>query len=165
MGCCLSSSSCSCKYASPNTVRVIHFNGHVEDFEHPITVSEVIGNLPKQYLCTAAQLLSAGTKPLNPDAPLQPGHLYFVLPFSTLQDDVSPLDMASVVKRLTARAKSHDGSRRTGPLSAVNGGLTRRGTTRSWKPILDTIREMSFTGRSDSDIQAMRVITTTVASN
>ncbi|XP_039030746.1 uncharacterized protein LOC120165260 [Hibiscus syriacus] len=158
MGSCLSS-SCSCKNASPNSVRLVHFNGYVEDFEHPITATQVIGNPPEQYLCTPAQLLSTASQPLNADDPLQPGQLYFLLPWSTLQDDVSPLYMASVVKRLTARAKSHDGSTRIRPLSAVNGGRMRRETTRSWKPLLDTIREVSFTGRSESDIQAMRIIT------
>ncbi|KAL4341584.1 hypothetical protein GQ457_08G000090 [Hibiscus cannabinus] len=137
MGCCFSSSYSS----SSNTVRLVHFSGHVEDFEHPVTVSEVTGKPPKQYLYTAAQLLSAGATPLN-HARLQPGHLYFVLPLSTLQDDVSRLDMASLVKRLTARAKSHHGSPETRPLAAVNGRRKRRETTRSWKPVLDTISEV-----------------------
>ncbi|GMJ15600.1 hypothetical protein HRI_005229200 [Hibiscus trionum] len=164
MGCCLSS-SCSCKNAAPSSVRLVHFNGYVEDFEHPVTASEVTGQPPRQYLCTAAQLLSAGSQPLNPEARLQSGQLYFVLPWSTLRGDVSPLHLASVVKRLTARAKSHDGSTKTMPLSAVNDRPKRRDTTRTWKPILDTIREMSFTGRTESDLKAMHIITTEVASN
>ncbi|KAL4325797.1 hypothetical protein GQ457_11G018200 [Hibiscus cannabinus] len=160
MGSCLSS-SCSCKNSSPNTVRLVHFNGCVEDFEHPITASEVTGKPPRQYLCTAAQLLSSGSQPLNPDARLQSGQLYFLLPWSILRDDVPPLHMASLVKRLTARAKSRDGSMKTRPLSNINDRPKRRESTRSWQPILDTIREMSFTGRSESDLQEMHIITTT----
>ena len=165
---------------------VVHLNGYVEDFDHPISFSEVIGRSPKQFLCTAVQLLSAGSKPLNLDTQLQPGHLYFVLPFSTLQDDISPLDMASVVKRLTARAKSirsDDVSPKISPSWSQNslgsignssvrspGRPERREMTyglqkscrvraRSWKPILDTIKEISFTQRSESDLREMHFIT------
>ncbi|XWS73327.1 hypothetical protein CRYUN_Cryun02cG0119100 [Craigia yunnanensis] len=184
MGCCL-----SCRSTSPNTfntIRLIHHNGYVEDFDHPISVSEIIGKPPKQFLCTAAQLLSAGSKLLNPDTQLQPGDLYFVLPLSTLQDDISPLDMASVLKRLTARAKSirsDDVSPKTSPSWSQNSlgsignssarsprrperremtyGLQKscRMRARSWKPILDTIKEISFTRRSESDLREMHFIT------
>ena len=185
MGCCL-----SCRCTSPNTfntIRLVHLSGYVEDFDHPISVSEVIGKPPKQFLFTATQLVSADSKPLNPDTQLQPGHLYFVLPLSTLQDDISPLDMASVVKRLTARAKyirSDDVSPKTSPSWSQNslgsignsairspGRPERREMTyglqkscrmkaRSWNPILDTIREISFTRRTESDLREMHFIAT-----
>ena len=66
MGCCL-----SCRCTPPNTfntISLVHLNGYVQDFDHPISVSEIIGKPPKQFLCTAAQLVSAGSKPvsLNP---------------------------------------------------------------------------------------------------
>ncbi|XVF69933.1 hypothetical protein PTKIN_Ptkin11bG0120600 [Pterospermum kingtungense] len=164
MGCCL-----SCTSPSPNTfntIRLVHLNGYVEDFNHPVSVSEITGKPPKQFLCTAAQLVSAATKPLNPDVQLQPGHIYFVLPLSTLHDDVSPLDMASVAKRLTARAKSirsdhHVSPRRPEERGEMAYGLQKscRARTRSWKPILDTIREISFTRRTESDLREMHSIT------
>ncbi|XWS28137.1 hypothetical protein CRYUN_Cryun25bG0039700 [Craigia yunnanensis] len=157
MGCCL---SCSC--TSPNTfntIRLVHLN---------------------------AQLVSAGSKPLNPETRLQPGHLYFLLPLSALKDNISPLDMASVVKRLTARAKSirsDDVSPKTSTSWSQNGyssignsavrspgrpermemtfghQKSSRARARSWKPILNTIREISFT-RSESDPREVHFITT-----
>ncbi|KAK6248022.1 hypothetical protein QUC31_019587 [Theobroma cacao] len=184
MGCCFSS---RCRSLSTfNTIRLVHLDGYVKDFDHPISVSEVIGKPPKQFLCTAAQLVSTGFKPLNLDTQLQPGHIYFVLPLSTLQDDISPLDMAPLVRRLTARAKSIRSdavSPKTSLLWSQNGlgsegnssvrsprRLERRETThdlqnscrvraRSWKPILDTIKEISFTRRSESDLREMQFIT------
>ncbi|XP_022728782.1 uncharacterized protein LOC111284362 [Durio zibethinus] len=177
MGCRL-----SCRCTSPNTfntIRLVHLDGYVEDFDHPISVGEVIGKSPNQFLCAAAQLVSAGSKPLHPDTQLQPGHLYFVLPLSTLQDDVSPLDMASVVKRLTAKAKSirsdHVSPKTTPTMENSSGrsqgrperrdmtyGLQKscRARARSWKPILDTIIEISFTQRSESDLREINFITT-----
>ncbi|XP_021275570.1 uncharacterized protein LOC110410266 [Herrania umbratica] len=184
MGCCFSS---RCRSPSTfNTIRLVHLDGYVKDFDHPISVSEVIGKPPKQFLCTAAQLMSTGFNPLNLDAQLQPGHIYFVLPLSTLQDDISPLDMASVVRRLTARAKSIRSdavSPKTGLLWSQTGlgsegnssvriprrlegrEMTHdlqnscRARARSWKPVLDTIKETSFTRRSESDLREMQFIT------
>ncbi|OMO62052.1 hypothetical protein CCACVL1_23052 [Corchorus capsularis] len=158
MGCCLSCrSSCSTPF---DTIRLVHLDGYVEDLNHPISVSEVIGEPPKQFLCTAAQLVStcAGSKPLNPETQLQRGHIYFVLPLSTtLQDYVSPLDMASLVKRLTATAKSV--SPKIISSSSRIKEMPCRARRRSWKPILETIREISFTRRSESDLREIHCIT------
>ncbi|KAK3221352.1 hypothetical protein Dsin_008377 [Dipteronia sinensis] len=173
MGCCCSRTSSS--KSTIKNIRVVHLNGHVEDFMFPVSVSQVTGRSQKHFLCTAAQLLVIGSKPLKPDTLLEPGHIYFLLPSSALQADVSPLDLASLVKRLTAKAKSsksQQGSCSTSPLwsqyrtssssiwnspdtspemeTGVN-GLSR--TRRPWRPILDTIREMSFNRRSESDLQ------------
>ncbi|MBA0784194.1 hypothetical protein Gotri_001787, partial [Gossypium trilobum] len=43
--------------------------------------------------------------------------------------------------------------------TTVHGGVRRSYRVRSWKPILDTIREMSFSRRSESDIQEIDFIT------
>ncbi|KAH7544722.1 hypothetical protein FEM48_Zijuj01G0016500 [Ziziphus jujuba var. spinosa] len=193
MGVCFScrssSSSSSSAAESTSTVRVVHLNGYVEDFEQPVSVSQITGKPSKHFVCTPAQLLSSGSKPLKQDALLQPGQIYLLLPYSALQADVSPLDLASIVRKLTSAAKS---SRNSGsdsrkspgssPLRSPHGsrpawnsslspsrsspnrfaepefGLMGNGgqrscRARSWKPILDTIRERSFTRRSESDIQ------------
>ncbi|KAF7838003.1 DUF4228 domain protein [Senna tora] len=169
--------------SSFNNVRVVHLNGSVENFDQPISVRQVTGggsnNPSKYFLCTAIQLLSPSSKPLNGDTLLQPGQVYFMLPYSILQADVSPVDMASLAKRLTAIAKT----KRCGVKSPQGGGTSPlssgwsspsmspgrvggaaeeivmtyggRGSckVRSWKPILDTIREKSFNRRSESDLQ------------
>lgn len=186
---CRSSSSSSCAGESSSTVRVVHLNGYVEDFEQPVCVSQITGKPSKQFVCTPAQLLSSGSKSLRQDTLLQPGQVYLLLPYSALQADVSPLDLASIVRKLTAAAKA---SRRSGtdsgkspgasPIRSQHGsspvwnsslspsrsspnrfaepdmGLMGYGGQsscrgRSWKPILDPIRERSFNRRSESDIQ------------
>ncbi|KAK0571136.1 hypothetical protein LWI29_011625 [Acer saccharum] len=155
MGCCCSRTCSSSSKSTIKNIRVVHLNGHVEDFMFPVSVSQVTGRSQKHFLCTAAQLLVIGSKPLKPDTLLEPGHIYFLLPSSALQADVSPLDLASLVKRLTAKAKSSK-SQQGSPLRSPEmetgvKGLSR--TRRPWKPILDTIREMSFNRRSESDLQ------------
>ena len=84
------------------------------------------------------------------------------------------MDMVSTVRRLTAIAKStpSEATKSTGTTTAssspagsflvqdvrlevmVGGGLGKGSCkARSWKPLLDPIREMSFPRRSDSDLQ------------
>ncbi|KAK7303926.1 hypothetical protein RJT34_14846 [Clitoria ternatea] len=174
MGGCFSSKPSS----TMNNVRLVHLSGYVEDFEQPILVSQVTGGNPsKHFVCTSVQLLSSCSKPLKGDTQLQPGNVYFILPYSILQADVSPVDLASLAKRLTAIAKKSSTSacpllsqqhgtstvwsspsRSPGPLGVVEQiGMPYGGRSpcrvQPWKPILDTIREKSFNRRSESDLQ------------
>ena len=169
----------SCRSSSSSTfsnIRVVHLNGYVEEFDPPVTVSQVTGKPPVHFVCTPAQLLSVGSKPLKPDTQLDPGHVYFLLPFSTFHSNPSPMDMASTVSKLTAIAKTmpskakSPGSR-TGSSPArsrssnnflgqdvrvevmVGGGGKWSWKARSWKPLLAPIRERSFNRRSESDLQ------------
>ncbi|TKY54538.1 hypothetical protein E2542_SST18948 [Spatholobus suberectus] len=168
MGACF-----SCDSSSPfKNVRVVHINGYVEDFEQPISARQVIGYPPKHFVCTSTQLLSSfSSKSLNGDTHLQPGQVYFMLPYSVLQPDVSPVDLAGLSKRLTAIAKTSPLSSQTQTVwispsrspcrvgvagqygvSMMNGGRSPC-RVQTWKPILDTITEKPFHRRSESDLQ------------
>ncbi|KAF8035149.1 hypothetical protein BT93_C1242 [Corymbia citriodora subsp. variegata] len=111
MGGCFSSRSSA--NGLMNYVRVVHLNGCLEYFEPPVTVSQVTGNGGKlssrHFLCTASQLLSttasSKSKLLRPDEVLDPANLYFLLPFSALQADVSPVNLAVLVGKLNKQAK------------------------------------------------------------
>ncbi|XVF47665.1 hypothetical protein PTKIN_Ptkin03bG0128300 [Pterospermum kingtungense] len=167
MGCCFSRRSSSSRVE--NIIRVVHLNGSVQNFEYPVTVSEVIGRSPKLLLCTPSQLISNCSKGLLPDTVLETGHIYFLLPYSALQSDVSPVDLASIARKLTAKAKSTKCKAESSPvwksparspnqISQPDSGLMPCGAqrfsrVRPWKPILDTIREKSFNRRSESDLQ------------
>ncbi|KAA8522704.1 hypothetical protein F0562_009134 [Nyssa sinensis] len=117
MGCSFSSQPSS----TFKNIRVVHLNGYVEDFEQTVTVAQVTGKPPKDFVCTGAQLVSGGLKPLKPDTQLELGHVYFLLPYSTFRSDVSPVDLASVARKLTTIAKasrSRSKSARTNFLSS-----------------------------------------------
>ncbi|MED6122525.1 hypothetical protein PIB30_040521 [Stylosanthes scabra] len=189
MGACFScrarSSSGSKNFKS---IRVVHLNGHVEEFDEPISAGQVIfgvGSTTKQYfVCTSIQLLSScsSSMSLKEDTQLQPGQVYFMLPYSILHADVSPVDLASLAKRLTAVASrtrpclDHSISNTTNKNKSMKEGLLSSQTQvwnpitassparcsvesgvgvmqQPWKPILDTIKEKSFTKRSESDLQ------------
>jgi hypothetical protein len=159
MGCCL-----SCKSSTEfNNIRVVHLNGYVQEFQNPVSVSQVTTgqSSSKNLVFTAAQLLSTESKPLKPDAQLETGQLYFLLPYSILQPDVSPVDFLALVKRLSSIAKSskccqtQDNSSGTTSLLGQSNPMCRLSGRRSWKPVLDTIREKSFNQRSESDLREM----------
>ncbi|GMI81088.1 hypothetical protein HRI_001778100 [Hibiscus trionum] len=145
------------KTSNSNSIRVVHLSGFVQDFEGPVSVTQVIGTdpVPKHFLCTPAQLLShASNLPLQPHTLLQAGHVYFSLPYSILQSDVSPVALATLARKLTAKAKVNNTASTT-PGSALFMPCSpqRLSRMRPWKPVLQTIREMSFNRRSESDLQ------------
>lgn len=183
MGC-----SFSCKSSSVcKNVRVVHLNGYVEQFDYPVSVGEVTAKRPKHFVCTCAQLLSTCSKPLMTNGFLEPGKIYLLLPYSVLQSNVSPGELAPLARKLTkiaksCRSKANSGHR--GSLIGSNGAspacgspasspnrfpdvnlrveteicltefdLPRSSKSRSWKPILATIRERSFNQRSESNLQ------------
>ncbi|KAG0470339.1 hypothetical protein HPP92_016404 [Vanilla planifolia] len=148
LGCCF-----SCEQSEPfSGVRVMHIDGHVEGFEAPITASEVTGKPTYQLLFSPVQLLSGSAKPLQPDDLLEPGRMYFLLPDSVLQaggGDVAVL-AAQLKGRVRRSAKTEPAK---GTRSAVVETTDRVDKMESgprlcrdsrWRPVLDTIRELSF---------------------
>lgn len=87
-----------------NTVRVVHLNGWMEEFEDPVTVKQVTGNQPKHFVFPQAQVLSLDSKPMGSAAQLELGNIYFLLPHSIFQAEMSPMDLATIYKRLTSAA-------------------------------------------------------------
>ncbi|KAJ4965935.1 hypothetical protein NE237_017784 [Protea cynaroides] len=102
MGGCFSVSS----LPSFDIIRLVHFDGFVEDIDDSVTVAEIASNPPKCFVCTPAQLLCfSSSKALPQDTQLQRGHLYFILPLKTLQWEASPVDFISLATRLNKVAK------------------------------------------------------------
>ncbi|OWM84288.1 uncharacterized protein LOC116194807 [Punica granatum] len=129
MGSCLSSSNK--RQAAPKNVRIVHLNGLVEDFDPPIFVNQLITSKPpKHFIITPSQLLSPLSKPLNSNAKLEPGRVYFLLPYSTLQPDVSPANLATLVKKLMEKANSQRPGNRS--LSASPGASPMRSPVRGF---------------------------------
>lgn len=160
MGVCLSRTSSS-SFSSQKfcNIRVVALNGRVQEFDSPVSVSQITGSPPKHYLFTATELLSTSLNPLKPDTLLESGRLYILLPSSIFQAGYSLVDLANIVKRLTAKANSFkseamspESSRRSNPssLSQNNSSLSSVPETngvKRWRPTLDPIREC------ESDLQ------------
>lgn len=167
MGAC-----CSCRTSNERilkTIRVVHLDGFLEVYESPTTVNQVISNLPKHFMSTPIQLIQNVLVPLKLDTQLEPGKVYFVLPFSILRFNEAPGDLINLAKKLTNIAKTHQPKPKPTTLAGpqVKGStqislgcskgeknnMTNSTKLLSWKPILATIREISF-NRRESDLQS-----------
>lgn len=174
MGGCFSS-KISKMEVTLKTIRVVHMDGLLEDYEEPATVDQVINNFPKHFVCTPIQILQNGLIPLKPDYQLKTGQIYFLLPNYTLKFDASPMDLTSLTRKLTNIAKTGRCLVKSVPTSPSAsplwdpkvkspnrflecrmcgvGGVENMGNTvklPQWKPNLATIREKSFNRRNES---------------
>lgn len=93
------------------SIRVVQLNGKVEDYDYPVSVSEVIGNSKKHFVFTPAQFLSHGSKPLKNSMMLERGQVYFLLPHSTFHSAASTVDLAPIAKKLNSIARSRSGGK------------------------------------------------------
>lgn len=158
MGCCF---SCK-KLPKSKNIRIVGLNGLVQEIGYPITVGEVTGKPGKHFLITQPQLLAAAATPLKVDAPLEAGRVYFLLPTTLFQsppEELAPIarKLASIARNTPSKSKSKSKSCSPSPSPCNDGDdevLNKCGKSRSWKPILSTIRERSFNRRSESDLQA-----------
>ncbi|GAA0161222.1 hypothetical protein LIER_17585 [Lithospermum erythrorhizon] len=171
MACCFSCKSSS-SYPLFKNIRVVHLNGYLEEFDHPLEVSEVTGNPSKHFIFTYVQLVSSGSEHLKLDDILEPGKFYFMIPYSTFQE-ASSFDLVPIARRLAAiakkghcKGKEKPKKKIPSPSKSCANRFSERGMKvhsleeslehfgkNSWKPVLSTIREMSFNKRSESDLQ------------
>ncbi|PIN16795.1 hypothetical protein CDL12_10552 [Handroanthus impetiginosus] len=178
MGCSFSCKRLSSSSKPSKNIKIIHLDGYIQEFDYPLTVAEVTGKPAKHVLFTQAQQLSAGSSPLKLDARLELGRIYFSLPFSLFESNVSPVDLAPVARKLASMAQKASRSKSKSGQQNLSSGAScsspvwrspaRSSTTdnslapyesqkssklSTWKPILATIRERSFHQRSESDLQ------------
>ncbi|CAM8963285.1 unnamed protein product [Rhodiola kirilowii] len=158
-----------CNTNKNDNIRVVHFDGRIEDYDKPIKVNQIIHNPTKDVLCTKSQLLCRTSSiALKSDCELELGNLYFLMPISAFTSEASMMDMANMVNKLTNIAKntrvkecsnSKPVSVAVGPAGygsdepgrvEVGEGFVERFV---WKPVLETIGEKSLNGRSESDLQ------------
>lgn len=88
------------------TIRVVHIDGLIEDFESPTTVNEIIGYFTRHFLTTPIQILQVGLIPLKNDTRLEPGRIYFLLPYAITRFNESSVDLLPLTKKLIKIAKT-----------------------------------------------------------
>ncbi|PWA75387.1 hypothetical protein CTI12_AA164450 [Artemisia annua] len=91
---------------SSRTIRVVHIDGLIEDFESPTTVNEIIGYFTRHFLTTPIQILQVGLIPLKNDTKLEPGRIYFLLPYAITRFNESSVDLLPLTKKLIKIAKT-----------------------------------------------------------
>ncbi|XP_077249569.1 uncharacterized protein LOC143889272 [Tasmannia lanceolata] len=157
--CCI---SCILPCGSLDVIRIVHSNGHVEEFTKTIRACEVMKANPKHVLRKTYFSSEEGVGVVSrivvvpPDAELQRGKIYFLMPVSTQPDKTRS---GSVTRR--KKKKRETQSKNTSPIEETKLLISdqylseilsekastqrdrRRGRVGIWRPHLESISEIS----------------------
>jgi hypothetical protein len=168
----MASSSRRTEVVSPEAIRVVHLNGQLDEFQAPISVKRALQNDPRHFICCSRDLSGVHCRPLQQEEELRLGELYFLLPLSVLESDLSVENLVALAARLYAAARkgvSRAAQRRRSAdsicdlpgecQSSIYEKLLRScddlevkmafrehviSKSRSWRPRLHTIQETGF---------------------
>jgi len=99
--------SCASNTVPSSTVKVIHWNGSVQDLQRRITAAELMLDNPQHFVCHANGLqIGRRINPLTADEELDLGYLYFLLPMPKLHSVLSGTDMASLAFKANSAMKA-----------------------------------------------------------
>nr|ABK24016.1 unknown [Picea sitchensis]ABK25096.1 unknown [Picea sitchensis]ABK26172.1 unknown [Picea sitchensis] len=99
--------SCASNTVPSSTVKVIHWNGSVQDLQRRITAAELMLDNPQHFVCHANGLqIGRRINPLTADEELDLGYLYFLLPMPKLHSVLSGADMASLAFKANSAMKA-----------------------------------------------------------
>jgi len=90
---------------SPEAIRVVHLNGQLDEFPAPVSVKRALQNDPRHFICCSRDLSAVNCRPLQPAEDLRLGELYFLLPLSVLESDLSSENLVALAARLYAAAR------------------------------------------------------------
>ncbi|XP_042479140.1 uncharacterized protein LOC122060051 [Macadamia integrifolia] len=153
--CCI---SCILPCGALDVIRVVHSNGHVEEFSHRIRAGEVMKANPKHVLRKPSYSSETdnGVVPkiviVPPDAELQRGKIYFLMPVSSLPEK-NP--SGSKAKQRRRREQDNNGSSISVTKLLISDQYLseilseklstqkdrRRGRVGVWRPHLESISE------------------------
>uniref|UniRef100_A0A0C9RSY5 TSA: Wollemia nobilis Ref_Wollemi_Transcript_14350_1029 transcribed RNA sequence n=1 Tax=Wollemia nobilis TaxID=56998 RepID=A0A0C9RSY5_9CONI len=153
----------------PQGIRIVHLNGQVDDVQAPVKVKQVLQQHPRHFLCNSRDLHGIASKRLmSGEDEVRMGEIYFLLPLSILDSEMSPKNSAALAARLLAAAKREDSKPAQGragdsnPFRGISSNRTMyekvmeccdnqelqlaykehlMAKSRSWKPQLLTIQE------------------------
>ncbi|KAH6790298.1 phosphatidylinositol 4-phosphate 5-kinase MSS4-like protein [Perilla frutescens var. frutescens] len=157
--CCI---SCILPCGALDVIRIVHTNGRVEEINGAITAAEIMKLHPKHVLKKPSSPSADGMCPkiivVPPDAELQRGKIYFLMPLPPPAEKTRP---KLSTKRKKKEAANNNSNSKTGGNNSVADLLIsdrylseilstekvssqrdrRRGRGRVWRPHLDSITE------------------------
>ncbi|KAH7517895.1 uncharacterized protein LOC107435766 [Ziziphus jujuba] len=141
MGNCRSCQSTSIAISS--NVKLILQDGQLQEFSHPVKVSQVLQNYssPSCFICDSDDMeVGEFVCALNGDEELQVGQLYFVLPLKLLKSPFQAKDMAALAVKASL---------------AIEGRCCRR-PLKGADPLVFNTKMDAKKGRSSVDIEHIR---------
>lgn len=157
--CCI---SCILPCGALDVIRIVHSNGRVEEISRTILAGEIMRAHPKHVLKKPSSPSDGGVVPkimiVPPDAELQRGKIYFLMPVSTLPDKHRSKSSSSSSKR-KKKKKEVENNTNNSTVSVTNLLISdrylteilsektatqrdrRRGRVGVWRPHLESICE------------------------
>jgi hypothetical protein len=101
----------------PSTAKIIHLDGKLQEFRHPIKAGHVLSQNPNCFLCSSESMYINSQVPIIPqNEELQLGQIYFMMPLSKSQAPLSLQDLCALA--IKAHAALAHASRGTGYYSS-----------------------------------------------
>lgn len=122
---------------SPEAIRVVHLNGQLDEFPAPVSVKRALQNDSRHFICCSRDLSAVNCRPLQPEEDLRLGELYFLLPLSVLEADLSVENLVALGARLYAAARKE-----------VSRAAKRRRSGDSTCDLVDSACDLPSEGRS-----------------
>ncbi|KAB1214629.1 hypothetical protein CJ030_MR5G002860 [Morella rubra] len=98
-----------CDKQVSKTAKVIHMDGWLQEFKHPVQAQAVTSQNPNCFLCSYESLNIGTCAPqLAASEELQPGYIYFLMPLSYAHQPLSLPDLCSLAIKATS-ALRHNG--------------------------------------------------------
>ncbi|XP_058111083.1 uncharacterized protein LOC131254068 [Magnolia sinica] len=95
--CCL---ACVLPCGALDMIRIVHLNGHVEEHSGPITAGEVMKSNPNHVLSRpCSQGVVRKILILSPGSDLKRGHIYFLIPTSSIPEKQQPHEKKKSFKK------------------------------------------------------------------
>lgn len=99
--------SCASNSVPSNTVKVVSWNGSVQELQRRVKAAELMLENPQHFVCHANSLqIGRRINPLTADEELEVGYLYFLLPMAKLKSVLSGTDMASLAFKANSAMKA-----------------------------------------------------------
>ncbi|KAK1312362.1 hypothetical protein QJS10_CPA07g01215 [Acorus calamus] len=160
--CCL---ACVLPCGALDMIRVVHLDGRVEEFSHPIPAREVLEAHPRHVLTKpCSQGATRRILILLPHTELKRGRIYFLIPSTSLAGEVKQKEQR---QKLEQKQNKHHRSRNSSDVAGEEeqgrrrasntsfNGLHRRcrtGGVEEWRPHLEGISEDT----RESDVSSQR---------
>ncbi|GMN37471.1 hypothetical protein TIFTF001_006840 [Ficus carica] len=81
----------------PCTVQIIHFEGKLQEYEHPVKAAQVLSQKQGCFLCSSESMFIDAHVPQLPlNEELQLGQIYFLLPLSQAKTPLSLQDLCAL---------------------------------------------------------------------
>ncbi|EXB63629.1 hypothetical protein L484_026971 [Morus notabilis] len=92
-----------------NATQIIHFEGKLQEYIHPVKSGQVLSQNPNCFLCSSESMFVGAHVPQLPtNEELQPGQIYFLLPLSQAKTPLSLQDLCALaIKASSALSASN----------------------------------------------------------